>query len=276
MSAVDESPTHNADCTGVQQRPGEHLLPDLQQPIDSRAQLHLGCGRPLQGEDLQLVALHAKWLNNLRISILAGPTGPSYVFLPGIRFLSGTNKHTGWIAIVACLMCQTSILSFMQGSGAWLSDTTTHFNILVFDHGAVNHCQADGGEIKSNMPTWQTHPEGMHSSFVAQSRMGSTIFGQDSRASCSCATYKHKLEGSAHRPESNFSAWAIRLHFCNLDPVHRLGKLGIQWTLHSLLIHRRLEQHPDARPQRMVALSGVPCQPKCFSVLCWAMHLALW
>ena len=40
-----------------------------------------------------------------------------------------------------------------------------HFNILVFDHGAVNHCQTDGGEAKLHMQPWQRrswhiHPEG--------------------------------------------------------------------------------------------------------------------
>ena len=37
---------------------------------------------------------------------------------------------------------------------------TYNFNILVFDHGAVNHCGADGGEIKRHMQSWQLHPEG--------------------------------------------------------------------------------------------------------------------
>ena len=31
-----------------------------------------------------------------------------------------------------------------------------HFNILVFNHGTVNHCQSDGGEAKSNMRPGQT------------------------------------------------------------------------------------------------------------------------
>ena len=153
MSAGDESPAHNADCVDVQQRLGEHLLPGLQWHVDNGPQLGLHAGEPLQGDDL-LYLLAAATAHQIAALGDQHPRRPS-VCVFARHQIPVQNQQICWI--VACLRCQMSTSSSMQnlGTGIFVFGDTYHFNILVFDHGAVNHCGADGGEIKPHMQSWQ-------------------------------------------------------------------------------------------------------------------------